>query len=183
MTRFVLAILTLVALTMHCAPLAAQVAAGGTVTLSPGQSVTDGAGRTVTHTGSSGKLKVKYTGPIQRGEGSQPTTVGGITEVKNPKNASSGNCDSYSVDTNGNSTNVVNDADGSNVTVDGGMGNVTVGGDGNTVKAGGAGNSVTLNGDNNTGDGLNAQSSGTVTYGPSSSGNTWGGTGNFTVGN
>jgi hypothetical protein len=158
-------------------------AQSGTITLKPGESIADNQGNPVTVKNGApkngGKVKVHFTGEIVNG-----VIQGTITRVENP--GSGGSKGPITVETGGNAVTVDLNTDGRNsspisTTVTGGNATVNVGGDSNNVTVGGAGNTVNINGNNNTGNGADANSSGNVNLGSGSHGNSWGGTGNFTV--
>jgi len=147
-----------------------------TMDLAPGEKVTDSAGRTVENKGTSGVVKVTYSGS-KSGTG-QNIEVGDITLIRNPGTNGSKNVEIHGVGTA--RTTVQLDEDGTSgrgngvtVKVTGGNTDVTVSGDYNEYSVGGTGNTVTVAGDNNTGTGENASSGGTVHYQSGATGNTF----------
>lgn len=158
--------------------------------IKPGQKITDSKGREVSvPAGATGKVRVQTDKPI-----TGPDRMGCFMttgEIQRVTNRASGGASEFSVDTNGEPTEVkVEDSGSSNsnndVTVDGGNATVNVTGDNNMVTVGGTGNTVTLGGNNNSGMGANPPPmgpppGGDVTLG--GSGNSWSSNGgNWNVG-
>lgn len=162
----------------------APVSVDSTFTLKPGDTVIDSKGRTVKNTSKKGLVHIKCTKGWKR-VGKEITCKGEITLVRTKK---SGGAKKFKVNTNGKPTDVQVDRNGdsttgTSATTTGGKANVTMNGHYGKTTSGGTENSVTMNGNNNSGDGSNAASGGSVKYGKGSHGNSWGGTGNWTVRN
>lgn len=151
----------------------------GELKLPPGKSVRDSKGRVVENgANNQGKLKIKYSGKLTKKANGDYEVSEEITGTENPTSDGS---NSFSVNTNGHATTIVNNESDASVTVTGGNATLTIGpsANNNTISVGGTGNTVSVQGTNNTGSGAGATSGGVVTM---TGGNSWAsGGGTWTV--